>query len=244
MSKNLESVRWAIIFGAVGFAAGFFGPMILAPEANQGPLVGILMSGPGGFVLGFMLYGVARLFAFNPKKRQRFRNICAVVFGVSVLAIFLFPAPERHGYAFDLEVRSCQSSSEATDRIIDYWKKRISATHWAEPRPGWEQQMHEELAKDQGSLIEAAISRKRKFDRSRRFWNKGKIYQGEWQPSQDKKTFYIANKSCADFAIGMKGTFYQSAVGRVRSPNEWPPSAVESFMPYPDLKDIPSELRQ
>jgi hypothetical protein len=42
----------AIVLGAIRFAAGFFGPMILAPEANQGPLLGIFITGPLGMVVG------------------------------------------------------------------------------------------------------------------------------------------------------------------------------------------------
>src|SRR5688572_4212730 len=30
----------ALVVGAVGFVGGFFGPMIWAPDANQGPLLG------------------------------------------------------------------------------------------------------------------------------------------------------------------------------------------------------------
>ncbi len=42
----------ALALGGLGFAAGFFGPMFLAPEANQGPLLGIFITGPLGAVLG------------------------------------------------------------------------------------------------------------------------------------------------------------------------------------------------
>jgi hypothetical protein len=49
----------ALLFGAIGFALGFFGPMILDPGANQGPLLGIFITGPLGF-LGGLIYGVAR----------------------------------------------------------------------------------------------------------------------------------------------------------------------------------------
>jgi hypothetical protein len=38
--------------GIVGFTFGFFGPMILTPEANQGPLLGIFITGPLGVVVG------------------------------------------------------------------------------------------------------------------------------------------------------------------------------------------------
>ena|SRR5215467_2340437 len=42
----------AMIVGAIGFCAGFFGPIVFAPEANQGPLLGIFITGPLGFILG------------------------------------------------------------------------------------------------------------------------------------------------------------------------------------------------
>jgi hypothetical protein len=45
-------VVWAVVVGAIGFSVGFFGPMILAPDANQGPLLGLFITGPLGFVVG------------------------------------------------------------------------------------------------------------------------------------------------------------------------------------------------
>ena len=46
------TVVWALGLGGLGFVLGFFGPMILSPGANQGPMLGIFITGPGGFVLG------------------------------------------------------------------------------------------------------------------------------------------------------------------------------------------------
>jgi hypothetical protein len=42
----------AVMLGGLGFFAGFFGPMIFAPGANQGPLLGIFITGPAGCLLG------------------------------------------------------------------------------------------------------------------------------------------------------------------------------------------------
>ena len=42
----------ALVVGAVGFVGGFFGPMVFAPDANQGPLLGLFITGPLGFLLG------------------------------------------------------------------------------------------------------------------------------------------------------------------------------------------------
>lgn len=42
----------AVIVGGLGFVLGFFGPMILAPGANQGPMLGLFITGPAGVVIG------------------------------------------------------------------------------------------------------------------------------------------------------------------------------------------------
>lgn len=42
----------ALGLGLFGFLVGFIGPIIFMPGANQGPLLGILITGPGGLVLG------------------------------------------------------------------------------------------------------------------------------------------------------------------------------------------------
>jgi hypothetical protein len=47
-----STMMGALVTGAVGFSAGFFGPMIFVPGANQGPLLGIFITGPLGLMLG------------------------------------------------------------------------------------------------------------------------------------------------------------------------------------------------
>ena len=50
----------ALLLGGIGFLGGFVGPMVVTPEANQGPLLGLLITGPLGFLIG-LLYGVVSL---------------------------------------------------------------------------------------------------------------------------------------------------------------------------------------
>jgi len=45
-------VKGAAIVGGIGFVGGFFGPMVFAPGANQGPLLGLLITGPLGVLVG------------------------------------------------------------------------------------------------------------------------------------------------------------------------------------------------
>ena len=62
--KNLTkivagSLAGGLILGSVGFIGGFFGPLIFAPGANQGPLLGIFITGPLGFLIGCIVGGFA-----------------------------------------------------------------------------------------------------------------------------------------------------------------------------------------
>jgi len=59
MAALLRIIRTAVVFSAVTFAAGFFGPILVTPEANQGPLLGIFISGPAGFGAG-LVWGIWR----------------------------------------------------------------------------------------------------------------------------------------------------------------------------------------
>lgn len=54
-SKLRSALLGAAALGGIGFALGFFGPMIFAPGANQGPMLGIFVTGPAGALLGAVL---------------------------------------------------------------------------------------------------------------------------------------------------------------------------------------------
>jgi len=43
-----------IIIGSISFIFGFFGPMIFMAESNQGPLLGLFITGPIGFLAGLI----------------------------------------------------------------------------------------------------------------------------------------------------------------------------------------------
>jgi hypothetical protein len=58
MKVFVSALLGGLILGGIGFAAGFFGPILLTPEANQGPLLGIFITGPLGFVVGLLLGGL------------------------------------------------------------------------------------------------------------------------------------------------------------------------------------------
>jgi hypothetical protein len=52
LDKLGHTLLIGLVVGALGFVVGFFGSLIFSPGANLGPLLGIFITGPGGFVLG------------------------------------------------------------------------------------------------------------------------------------------------------------------------------------------------
>ena len=41
--------------GGIGFALGFFGPLVITPTNNLGPIWGIFVTGPLGFAAGALV---------------------------------------------------------------------------------------------------------------------------------------------------------------------------------------------
>ena len=56
------------VVGGVGLVAGVLGPVILTPESNQGPLLGVLVTGPLGAVAGTLIGIVSRRARRKPRR--------------------------------------------------------------------------------------------------------------------------------------------------------------------------------
>jgi len=58
----------AVVVGSTGFIAGFVGPILLTPEANQGPLLEIFITSPLGALLGALIGAIWSTFRTRQKK--------------------------------------------------------------------------------------------------------------------------------------------------------------------------------
>ena len=91
---------WGLALGAVGFIAGFFGPIALNPEANQGPLVGIFITGPGGLLGGYVLGAIFRFLPVSDIARLTALATACTLLAVGTLFLCL-PEPAVRGYVVD-----------------------------------------------------------------------------------------------------------------------------------------------
>jgi hypothetical protein len=68
---------YGIIVGGVCFLAGFIGPIIFMPDANQGPLLGIFITGPLGFIFGLILGIVFKIvLKYKPDFKHPLHKLC------------------------------------------------------------------------------------------------------------------------------------------------------------------------
>jgi hypothetical protein len=77
---------WSVVLGSTGFAAGFYGPLILRPDSNQGPLLGIFITGPLGAVLGAALGAIlAAVRSWRPPQRVLWIAVSCVLYVTGIL---------------------------------------------------------------------------------------------------------------------------------------------------------------
>ena len=92
-SRLVRAPAWAaagaLLLGVTGFIIGFFGPMHFQPWANQGPMVGIFVSGPLGLLLGAVIGGALRIARPEWTSRRRIwvLNGVNIAYGLLVLHV-------------------------------------------------------------------------------------------------------------------------------------------------------------
>lgn len=94
--------RWALVLGLTGLVCGFVGPMVFAPESNQGPMLGIFITGPAG-ALGGAIFGAV---VGARDTRKPIANALLAVAALLVAATTLYVAiPEPHYDADAVEAK-------------------------------------------------------------------------------------------------------------------------------------------
>lgn len=236
-------MRWIAILGGAGFAAGFLGPLVFAPDANQGPLVGILITGPAGALLGLLLYGVCSLLGLSARSQWRLLLGTAAA-GVVATLVAVQPGPALRGYVYDATVAACSAPIAAEQRLVSAWRERIAAVTWAAPRPGWERDLRAALADAPGVLVTATLARRKSIFETRKAWDRGRRFATNWNAANGEKAFYAARGSCNDFPSGHELRAFESydLNGRIEPPAAWPPTDVESLVDASPYAPVPAEL--
>jgi hypothetical protein len=239
---------WIFGVGGAGFSAGFFGPMIFTPEANQGPLVGIFLSGPAGFCLGLCLGVACRLLRVPAVGQWRTLWVSCVAAALVTL-YFVMPEPALRGYAFDTQIQGCESPVQAADAAIKYWEDRIARAPWAQARRGWQDEERRILQDARGVILNVVVLRKNRIYEARKPWNKGQMIASGWKTSNEQTSYYAryAGGSCADYPVGTRSVHfseYDVSVLNRSGPSDWPPRGPATFLNRQTLDPVPDQYRK
>jgi hypothetical protein len=238
---------WVLILGATGFAAGFFGPIIFAPDANQGPLVGIFISGPGGAILGLILFVIFRAIRIPAAREWQAVAISSALLALVTL-YFIMPKPELRGYFIDAQIEKCEPSAQAAAAAVQYWENRIAKVTWAAPRSGWKDDARERLQADQGVVLDVLVLRKNGVYEHTKPWDKGLITAIGWQNADDPKSYYAPSGggSCADYLVGSRLVRFSpyDLSGLTRGAADWPPREIADFLDRQTLEPVPEKYRK
>jgi len=243
-AKPPPFIAWPLMIGAAGFAAGFFGPMIFIPDSNIGPLLGILMTGPGGALLGLLMGVAAKVMAPAPRTAWKVLLGTAVIAWVSILVYCIAaPTPRFHGRVIEGEIQACLPPDEMASEAIAYWDKRIASATKATPRAGWRDDVPQLLRADAGQVLEIKLTRENPIYEQRKLWNKGELRTSGWQaPETPTKRFYVRQEgaNCSDYQLGSR---VQSMPINESSSN-WPPSTAPIFLGLLLMKPVPALIRK
>jgi len=247
-ASRLPIGLWALALGTTGFAAGFFGPIALNPDANQGPLVGIFITGPGGALGGLILGAIFRLLPVS-----RLRSFQALVASCAVLALgtlfFCLPEPAVRGYVIDAEVQACASPLKSADAALDRWEKAVADATWYTPPSDWQETAIHNLARAEGVVLTLRVARRATISEHRKPWNAGRLTASPWQSVEESAHYYAsdAGNSCDSYTSRGR-TLYTPFTDSTSSPTEpatlWPPTDPTSFLSLMELGPVPPEYRR
>ena len=237
---------WAVAMGAVGGAAGFFGPIILNPEANQGPLLGILITGPGGAAAGLVLGFIFRLLPFTDTIRTQALTFFCTLLGAGTLW-FALPEPKEVVRVIDGTIGECRSTRELMPARIAHWEERIAAVTWAPPRDNWRADTERMLRDSPGVIVEIDVARSNAILEHRKPWNQGKLTAAGWKRVNEKRE-YFGGGSCESYPRGRQVLLApidaDAMVDRGKALAPWPPDDLPGFLGVLSLAPVPANYQR
>ena len=231
-------ILWALVLGITGFVAGFFGPITFNPDANQGPMLGIFITGPGAFLFGLALGLVLRLIRLAAWLQWRMLYGCAAALAIGTL-YFCMPEPAVRGYAIEGRVVGCKPAAQAIEAAIADWDKRIAHVTWAAPRAGWAEEARQMPQRDVGVVLEIEITRRNAVLEHRKPWDKGQLSASGWHAVAETKSYFArdAGGMCSFYPRDKSTVYFPQGDGT----REWPPRDLPNFLGLQVLEPVPAK---
>lgn len=240
--KTARCPRTLLLFGAVGLLAGYLGPIVLNPGANQGPLLGIFITGPLGVLLGAFACVLQRLV---PAVSRGVLRGSAAAFGVVTL-YYCLPEPALVGRVIEAQVEDCGSPDRLAGAALSQWEQALARTPWAHPQPDWKQAALRNVAHFEAAVLTVRITRSSAVYARRKPWDQGTRFAGPWAAEQRSASYYVPGHggACADYQSGQSALYWPvPGPSEIAGPAEpWPPLDAAGFLSLQQLGPVPAEI--
>jgi hypothetical protein len=238
--------RTIALFALTGFLAGFLGPMVLSPESNIGPIIGILFSGPAGVVIGIIACLLARLApqVFTTKVLRSLAVVLAVV-----TLYYCFPGPRAVESVLDAEVSDCVAAAQLYPQALQSWETKLAQTPQAHPLPDWQARAHHNVEAFDALAVTLHIERQRIVFERRRPWDRGERFAGPWLafPEPDHTYFVPAGAGTCEQWRGQGRALYwprrDEANPPIRPAQVWPPVDAAGFLELQEIGPVPLRIQ-
>jgi hypothetical protein len=220
MSVSAAAGLGGLLLGGAGFVAGFLGPIVLNPGANQGPLLGIFLTGPGGAIIGAIL---GTIFAARGWPARKIANTLAVIAAIGVVTILFFclPQPEYRGNVVDVEIVSCAPPESLKEEAFTDWEKRIASAPWGSPRADWRGDFARLVSDEPGVVVTVRVKRAAGLYENRKPWNHGTFGSGKAWWVADR--YFRRGIACSDATAGV-------FTARGTTSKAWPADNLPGFL--------------
>lgn len=228
-------VLWSLTLGAVGFCAGFYGPIALDQGSNLGPLFGLFITGPGGLIAGQLLGWLFIVLPVSNARRWQALLAANLLFAVGTL-YFCLPPPDTEGYLIEGTVARCQPPRELVAEGTVYWEQRIAGAPWMAVRDNWQGQLNSMAEREDAVVLTVTTQRMNRVLRHKRPWNRGKISTAGWQ-KQVEEGRYLANfagGSCAAYPAQLPMLHVPWGVAS----QAWPPEDLAGLLHIGRLEPV------
>ena len=240
-SRIARGAAWgALVVGGVGFVCGFFGPIALSPDANQGPLLGIFITGPGGALLGALLGAVTGALEVRPSTFRIALGVASALMAATTL-YWSTPEPQYRAGLLDAEIEGCAPPSSRRDKALAYWDEVLARMSHSQARAGWKQDFDHMLATESAVVLQLRVLRQNGVYENRKPWNRGTL---EARPSSSKgpeQIYYAtyAGGSCASYPTGTRTQFLATG----KTSHEWPPEILANLLNLQTVEPAPERYR-
>ena len=246
-ARRVSLARWVITLGGAGFLSGFIGPIVLNPDANQGPLLGLFITGPGGALAGLVLGVLFRSLPISDLRRLQACWFACAAISLTTLYICL-PSPALLGYVIDAQVERCAPLRDFENDALAEWDAAVARAPWAKPAPGWRQQAASAVEGDTAVVLTMRVSRRSPIFQLRKPWNFHRKSAGPWVIADSSQRYYARDDgaSCATYLARQRTLYWpysNSMSGPGDPPREWPPTDPPDFLSLQILGSVPEEFR-